>query len=195
MVKGTVRVARSGNGLQPLVDRLKALSKKEVYVGIPQEKSSRPAGGDSINNAELLYIHTHGVRSQDMRQEMEEKTKQGMKYSAAHSLYVQSHGSPVWAIPPRPVLEPAIEDSKDVIGEKLAMAAKAAADGDAQRAERSLEMAGMAAQNAARAWFENPKNGWPPNSPKTIRLKGSNSPLIDTGEMRKAITYVVKDKR
>lgn len=118
MVKGTVRVSRSGNGLQPLVDRLKALSKKEVYVGIPQEKASRPAGGDPINNAELLYIHTHGVRSQDMRQEMEEKTKQGMKYSAAHSLYVQSHGSPVWAIPPRPVLEPAIEDSKDVIGKK-----------------------------------------------------------------------------
>lgn len=194
MVKGIVRVTRSGGGLQPLVDRLKALSKKEVYVGIPQEKSSRPAGGDSINNAELLYIHTHGVRAQEMRGEMQENTDHGMLYSAAHSLYVQSHGSPMWAIPPRPVLEPAIEDSKDAIGVHLKAAAKAAADGDAQRAERGLELAGMTAQNAARAWFENPKNGWPPNSPKTIRMKGSDSPLIDTGEMRKAITYVVKDK-
>lgn len=195
MVKGTVRVKRSGGGLQPLVDRLKALCKKEVYVGIPQEKSSRTAGGEDINNAELLYVHTHGVRAQDMRQEMQEDIDHGMKYSAAHSLYVQSHGSPMFAIPPRPVLEPAIEDSKDAIGAQLAMAAKAAADGNAHGAERGLELAGMTAQNAARAWFENPKNGWPPNSPKTIRMKGSDSPLIDTGEMRKAITYVVKDKR
>ena len=43
-------------------------------------------------------------------------------------------------------------------------------------------------------WFENPQNGWPPNSPRTIRRKGSDQPLVDTGEMRKAITYVVRDK-
>lgn len=31
----------------------------------------------------------------------------------------------------------------------------------------------------------------PPNSPVTIRLKGSSNPLIDTGEMRSKVTYRV----
>lgn len=33
----------------------------------------------------------------------------------------------------------------------------------------------------------------PPNSPTTIRLKGSSNPLIDTGEMRQKVTWKVDD--
>ena len=33
----------------------------------------------------------------------------------------------------------------------------------------------------------------PPNSPVTIKLKGSSKPLIDTGEMRAAITFKIKE--
>ncbi|MXN51909.1 hypothetical protein GR158_12325 [Shinella sp. AETb1-6] len=33
----------------------------------------------------------------------------------------------------------------------------------------------------------------PPNSPTTIELKGSSNPLIDSGEMRGAVTYKVWD--
>lgn len=32
----------------------------------------------------------------------------------------------------------------------------------------------------------------PPNSPTTIRLKGSSNPLIDTGEMRGAVTWKIE---
>ena len=116
-----------------------------------------------------------------------------MKYSAAHSLYVQTHGSPAYSIPARPVLQPAIKDSRSAIGKQIAVAYRAAMHGDMAGAERGLELAGMVAQNAARAWFENPKNKWPPNSARTIKAKGSDSPLIDTGEMRKSITYVIRD--
>jgi hypothetical protein len=61
-------------------------------------------------------------------------------------------------------------------------------------------------QNIARAWFTNPANNWAPNSDITIngskpdkngkqfiKGKGSDQPLIDTGELRKSIIYVVKD--
>ncbi len=34
----------------------------------------------------------------------------------------------------------------------------------------------------------------PPNSPVTIKLKGSSKPLIDSGEMRGAVTYKLEDK-
>ena len=33
----------------------------------------------------------------------------------------------------------------------------------------------------------------PPNSPVTVALKGSSNPLIDTGEMRGAVTYKVDE--
>lgn len=35
---------------------------------------------------------------------------------------------------------------------------------------------------------------WTPNAPSTIARKGSDKPLIDTGQMRQRIVYVVKDK-
>lgn len=34
----------------------------------------------------------------------------------------------------------------------------------------------------------------PPNSPVTIAIKGSSNPLIDTGEMRQAVTWILEDK-
>lgn len=34
----------------------------------------------------------------------------------------------------------------------------------------------------------------PPNAPSTVRQKGSSNPLIDTGAMRQAITWVIREK-
>ncbi len=180
-----------------LVDAVGVLAKKEVLVGIPAENSSRQTpntANDKINNAELLYIQSHGVRKAEMRAEMQPHLDAGKKYSEAHSLYIQSHGSPLWHIPPRPVLEPSIEANKEPIAKQLQQATVAALDGDSVGVDHALHRAGFVAENAAKAWFENPENGWPPNSPKTIAQKGSDSPLIDTGEMRKAITHVVRER-
>ena len=194
MVTGTASTTRKGDGIKGVLKRLQGLTRKEVYVGIPQEQSSREKD-DTINNAELLYIHTHGIRKKQMREEMQQNIDSGMKYSEAHALFLQEHGSPMWHSPPRPVLEPAIEDSKEAIGKQLAEASKNAMAGKAAAAEVALGKAGMVAQNAARGWFENPKNGWAPNSPKTIAKKGSAIPLVDTNELRKSITYVIRERK
>ena len=194
MVTPIVNVLKSVD-MGSLTDAVGALAKKEVLVGIPAEHSSRQApSDDNINNAELLYIQSHGVRKAEMRAEMQKHIDAGKKYSEAHSLYIQSHGSPLWHIPPRPVLEPSIEASKGPIAKQLQGAAVAAIDGNQQEVDNALHRAGIVAENAAKAWFENPQNGWPPNSPRTIAKKGSDSPLIDTGEMRKAITHVVRER-
>lgn len=181
------------NHLRELRKQLKALAKKEVLVGIPAENSTREHSSE-INNAELLYIQSHGVRSASMRKEMQGNLDSGMKYSKAHELYLQSHGSPMYHVPPRPVLEPAIASQKETIGKLVGVASKNALEGESAQCEANLNKAGMVAASAARGWFENPANGWPPNAPYTIKKKGSSQPLIDTGEMRKAITYVVRDK-
>ena len=89
-----------------LAARMKELGKIGVLVGIPSDRTARD--GESVTSSELLYLHTHGIRRKSMRQEMDKDVERGMKYSEAHELYLQSHGSPLWASPPRPVLEPAI---------------------------------------------------------------------------------------
>ena len=192
MVMGTVSVQQHSRR-DALKRSLESLTRKEVYVGIPAENSSRPGDG-SINNAELLYIHTHGVRRKAMRDEMDAMMDTGMTYSQAHKLYIREHGSPMLSIPPRPVLQPAIEDNKEHIGKLLAEAGNAILQGDAVEGETKLNNVGDFAAARARAWFENPQNGWPPNSPRTIRQKGSDKPLINSAEMQKSITYVVRDK-
>ena len=121
--KGKVEHNEYNGGFAGLVKRLKGLQKRQIQVGIPQKTSSRR--GEGINNAELLYIHTHGTRRKAMRKEMQEGMDRGLKYSEAFSLYIQSHGSPLWHSPPRPVLEPAIKANKEKIALQFSKIIKA----------------------------------------------------------------------
>jgi len=116
---------------------------------------------EPINNAELLYVHTMG--------------------------------SPARNIPARSVLAPAVEakDNREHIVDALKAAGEAALKGNKQAYEDELMRAALEAQNAARAWFTDARNSWAPNTPETIQRKGSDRPLIDTGEMRKSIIGIV----
>ena len=53
-----VIATKSGPGIEKVMADIKALQASEVYVGVPQQSSSRP--GEAVNNAELMYIHTYG---------------------------------------------------------------------------------------------------------------------------------------
>lgn len=190
--KSKVEHNEYNGGFAGLVKRLQGLQKRQIQVGIPQQTSSRKEEG--INNAELLYIHTHGTRRKAMRKEMQEGMDRGLKYSEAFSLYIQSHGSPIWHSPPRPVLEPAIKANKEKIALQFSKIIKATADGNADAMERAITSTGITAQNACRAWVKDPRNGWPRNDPKTVKLKGSDKPLVDSGELRDSIVYVVREE-
>lgn len=190
VVKAKVEHKEYNGGLEGLFSRLVGLQKRHIYVGIPQANDSRKKG--KIGNAELLYIHTHGIRRGSMIREMDKDMARGLKYSAAFSLYLQSHGSPLWHSPPRPVLEPALKANGAKIGAEFKKIYEAAAKGNNAAMESAITRTGLAAQNVCRDWFTDPRNGWAPNSPATIARKKSANPLIDTGAMRKAITYVVR---
>ncbi len=107
--------------------------------------------------------------------------------------FIQSKGSSLRGIPPRPFLEPSIEANKQIITPHLEAAASAVLEESPERAERELKLAGTVAANAAKRWFTDPRNNWAPNAPATIKRKGSDKPLIDTGAMRAAITSVVRE--
>lgn len=170
---------------------LDKIANLEVLVGIPENTSQRKE--DGITNAELAFIHTHGVRTSSMIKEMNKAIEQGgQTYSQAYNMYIQSHGSPAFRIPPRPIIEPAIEANIEMISKYLKRSVRCFLEGNEEEGKRELESAGMIAQGYARRWFTDPRNEWPPNAPSTIKAKGSDMPLIDTGELRKSITYIVR---
>ncbi|WP_436663552.1 hypothetical protein ACOALA_13495 [Alicyclobacillus acidoterrestris] len=209
MFKALANVTTKSDLTKQIERSLQSLGAQQVYVGIPE---GDVGNHDDITNPQLMYVLTHGVRSKSMHAEMNdymgltpggmpitrgfntflENQSKGMPYSAAYELYIHEHGSPLWQIPPRPVLEPAINNSKEIIAKQLKQAAQDALNG-ADPSE-GLHKAGMLGVNAARDWFYNPENKWPANSPSTVKLKGSDRPNIDTGNLRNSITYVVAKK-
>lgn len=190
MVNAKVEHKEYNGGIAGLFARLRGLQKRHIYVGIPQAANNRK--DEEIGNAELLYIHTHGIRRRPMIEEMDQNMARGLKYSAAFSLYIQSHGSPLWHSPPRPVIEPALAANKVRIAAKFKKIYQATASADGDGVERAITRTGLLAQDVCQKWFDDPRNNWPANSPITIAKKKSDKPLIDTDAMRKAITYVVR---
>lgn len=147
-------------------EEIEAILKDIAAVGVYvgiPEDESPREGSGQVSNAQLMYIHTNG--------------------------------SELRGIPARPIIEPAIEaeDNKEKIAEQFSLAAESALKSAKGVAMSHLEKAGMYGQNSARGWFTDPRNGWEPNSPTTILRKGSERPLIDTGQLRASITYVVKE--
>lgn len=185
-MKSSVTLKRALLRTEGIHRGMRALTKKDVLVGVPADTSGRQSG-DGLNNAELSYIHEFG-------------TEDGR-------------------IPPRPHLVPGIRNAKDDIAEVLKEAAAGVLAGNPSAVEAGLNKAGLLGQNAVRATFTD--NDWPPLAESTLNAKplkkndlgdvltdkkgrpvreksraeqGKTNPLLDTGQLRKAHTYVIRNK-
>lgn len=161
---------KSGDAEQKIKDALQFLKDTPVYVGVPENKTVRRK-----ENGEKVAI------------------------TNAELMFIHTNGSPRNNIPARPVIEPAIEDDKERISKMFKDAGQIMLNQGKDAAMKKLKLIGMRAQNVCRAWFVNPKNNWPLNSPATIaakRAKGATKPrpLIDTGQLRRSIIYFVETK-
>jgi hypothetical protein len=183
-VQPTVTVKHGGQkNIAVLRAALRSLQKSHVYVGIPTTTAMD-------RKRQVMGV---AVTSTGKRRVRLEKMAVDSGINNAELLYIHTHGSPRKHIPARPVIEAAISETenKKKIAQELSKVAQLALQGKPQEAAKQLDKAGQLGENVSRAWFTNPKNGWAPNAPSTIRRKGSSRPLIDTGSLRKAITHVV----
>ena len=176
--------------LKRILEALKKLSEDELLVGVSADTAGSGRGED-INNAELAYIHTNGVRAAGMKAETDKAVEEGTPYPLALQAYIKEHGSPAYRVPPRPFLEPGIEKHLDMVESGMKAALLDVLDGGDGRAQRERLGATMAAK--VQAYFQE-DNGWPPNAPSTIKKKGSAQPLVDTGALRQSITYIIRPK-
>ncbi|WP_191923773.1 hypothetical protein [Pantoea agglomerans] len=111
--------------------------------------------------------------------------------------YINENGSPAQNIPPRPHLKPGVRSVEQDFMPHLKSAARKALEGDAEGAVTSLDRAGTVAANGVKRYIT--ITGFTPLADATIanrlrRGRTGNKPLIDTGEYRRSITHVVRDK-
>lgn len=159
-------------GVKVTVDRvsevLQAISRlvaKDVLVGVPESETERKDDAP-INNATLAYIH--------------------------------EYGSPAANIPARPFLIPGIANAQGKVLERFKQAATSALDGNAQRADRQLDMAGQEAADSVQLKINS--GPFKELSERTLEERERRgvtrvNPLIDTGQLRNSITYVVRKKK
>ncbi len=159
-------VTATVQNLSALHKAMRKLEKTVVEVGVPEEKTERK------NEAE--------------RKEAE--------MNNATLAYIHEHGSPDANIPARPFLTPGIKKAQPQIVKFLKEAGQAALAGKESGVTTAYNKAGLTAQNSVRAVFTD--NDWPQVSDARQKEKGEGktNPLIETGQLRKSITYVVGKK-
>lgn len=146
---------------------LNELVKNRVYVGVPSTKADRKRQkGDTANNAEIGYWMEFGVPEKN--------------------------------IPARPFLLPGIRNAQDKIVGYLKNAGKGALDNKQDVVESSFKAAGLTGQIAVQLKITD--GPFAPLSDRTIaarkkRGRTSERPLIDTGQLRRAITYVIRERK
>lgn len=168
--------------LAQVLKTISDLATKEVLVGVPEANDERQ-DEQPINNAAIGYI--------------------------------METGSPVNNIPARPHLVPGIQDVQEEIATKLQQGAVAALSGQQSGVLRALNAAGMIGQRGVRAKIT--EGMFVPLAESTLRARANRGrkgaarelasraagnapdntnakPLIDTGQYRQSITYVVRDK-
>lgn len=188
------KIVPNGSGLFITQDNLGELRKSilrlardEVLVGVPAETTVRPDAieGGKVNNATLAYIH--------------------------------DNGAPEARIPQRPFMIPAIEAQKDNVTDILAKTAQygLALQPSEAKIDEGFDRVGMAVVGEMREIIA--AGIAPALAPATLRARAAKgrkgaqleldrraaglppgmdlaTPLLDTGEMNKSLTWVIRRK-
>jgi len=189
-----VEVIHKGNA-QNYFMGIKQIGSHMLLVGVPGDTSTAFRRRKEIQKRIEKFTSTK--KASLLKKKKLITLKKRSNLSNAYLLAMFEKGSPLKQQPPRSVLKASLffAPNKKQISEMLAQAAKLQLDGQSSQAQAILKKVGIFASQAARNWFTNPANGWPGNSPATIRAKGFDSPGIFSDTMRKAITYVLREEK
>lgn len=147
---------------------IRGLTHNQVLVGIPDETAEREPDPDDphpLSNAEIGYIH--------------------------------ENGSPAANIPARPFLKSGVASADEKIAERYRAGARAVLDGRIANVDQVHEVVGIIAESAVKAKIT--AGPFAPLADSTIerrkaRGRTGTRPLIDTGQLRNAVTHVIRPK-
>lgn len=175
----TLQVRQTLDKTAAMREAIRALDASRVLAGIPEDKDARRDTDTPIGNAAIGYI--------------------------------QENGSPANNIPARPFVRPGIKAVLPEVRELLRAGAREALRGNVGGVTTAFNKIGLLAVNAIRAKFVD--NDWAPLADATLAARGRiggkmpkkkrgearetprrPNPLIVTGQLRKAITYVIRGR-
>ena len=169
---------RKTSDWKKLEKELKELCGMEVRVGFQRDKEYYPPRKTKKENKE------DGKEKKD-EQKQEEKKIDVCDVAAWNELGVPSKN-----IPSRPFLRKSVDENKEKIEAFLTLQAKRVVNG--VPAADVLKETGAFQVSLIQ---EKIKNGsYEENKEATIKRKGSDKPLIDTGRMRQSVHYVIEKK-
>lgn len=181
-------------GLQQAQDAIKKeLSKlgggKVATVGIHEDAGAVPDGAMSM--ATLGAIQHFGADIQHpggTKYAIQDDGRAKFVKNGRKARYDGVTGPHVIKIPPRPWLDVGVESGT---AEYLSIIKEGIEAG--LNEEQLLEQVGAAAEGIVKEYIRDLKE--PPNAPSTVKKKGSNNVLIDTGAMRASVTYKVSSQK
>lgn len=159
---------------------LKALTQTEILVGIPNEnmlrkedyqaaKATRAAGGSAPEQP----------------------------FSNAAIAYIAENGSALAHIPPRPFMAAGIAIVRVRVAKLFEKAGLYAMAGQITEMDKTLHAIGLVAATGMKQAIQD--GGFAPLAPRTLaarRARGrtGEKPLLDTGQLRNAISYILRKK-
>lgn len=152
--------------LRARVAAMVELSNQKVMVGVPAEEALRkpdPEEPKPVNNAFLAYIH--------------------------------ENGAPEIGLPARPFLKPAILEMRSEIRDRLMKIGRKALAGDRAGVDAGFMALGLRAQAAVRRKITTgPFKELAARTLAHRRARGrtGDRPLVDTGQLRQAINFVIR---
>lgn len=178
----TIKVDRLGE----VMKRIKDLAKNEVLVGVPADEAGRYETNKQAKDAR---------KARKAGEESPHQSTEGVNNAVIG--YVNEFGQPEHNIPARPHLIPGVQEAEGTIVKRLLAGARKALEGDAKATDAALHSIGLAAQNAVRNKISN--GPFAALADTTIadresRGRTGQKPLIDTGQYRSSITYVIRPR-
>lgn len=136
------------------------------------------------------YVLEVGVPSDNKRRDNEGVTN-------AELMFIHENGSPMQNIPKRPVLSISIDyiERMKVFNNNLDKAFNVYfKTNDIKEFEKQLNILALKTENVAREIIYQNKGVLEANAPSTIRKKGENHPLFDTGQLARSIIGRIVDE-
>lgn len=139
-------------------------------------------------NSLPTYVIEIGVMTANNKRKV---VKAQIGLTNAEIMFINEHGSPLRHIPARPVLQMTIEwTKKNLLTGTLDKAIDAYINSgfDDKAIEKELNKMCIKMENYARELIYSNDGRLAPNAPSTIKRKGDNHPLFDTGQLARSIT-------
>lgn len=179
-----VEVKDTDKGFAVLLARVAGAKSFSLTIGIHEAEGARayePPVREKVNEK----AKSKGAKGKKTKAEEKPKKESDMTLAELGEIHEFGLG-----VPQRSFLGDWVDETEKEKNDQLRGVARALVAGEIESIEDGFEQLGnlYVAQVQKRIADNIP----PPLSPLTIKMKGSSVPLIDTGQLRSAITYKVK---